>query len=229
MTTIATVCARGGSRGVPGKNSRLMLGRPLIGYTIGQALSCPEIDKVYVSTDSEEIAEIAVSEGALLLGLRPAHLATDDAPKLPVIEHLVESVEASGVPVDRIVDLDPTSPLRVSSDISRCLQLLDPDTDVVITGYRSDKNPYFNMVEEKDGEWFGLVVDGGGVGSRQLAPPVYAMNASIYCWWRRSLGSSLWEGHVRMYEMPRERSIDVDHPLDWDLVELLLRRREEGQ
>lgn len=226
MRTIATVCARAGSKGVPGKNARNLLGKPLISYTLQQALACPEIDSVYVSTDSPELAGIARAEGAIVLGLRPAHLATDEAPKLPVIKHLVECVEMSGVEVARVVDLDPTSPLRDVTDISACLELLDEQSDVVITGYKSDKNPYFNMVEDKGSGRFGLVKSPeGAIPGRQSAPPVFAMNASIYCWWRRTLGSDLWNGVVRLYEMPRERSIDIDHPLDWAQVEATLRAR----
>jgi len=228
MTTIATVCARGGSRGVPGKNIRPMLGRPLIAYTIEHALSCPEIEAVYVSTDSEQIADVAQQEGAVVLGLRPAELATDAAPKVPVIQHLVGEVEASGRHVTRVVDLDPTSPLRSVSDISDCLAMLDEQTDLVITGYRSDKNPYFNMVEDKGDGSFGLVVSPDGpVVARQGAPAVYAMNGSVYVWWRHTLTDTLWSGRVRLHEMPRERSIDIDHPLDWVLVEMLMRERAE--
>lgn len=226
MTTIGTICARGGSRGVPGKNGRDMLGRPLIAYTIEQALACERIDGVYVSTDSEHLARIASDAGATVLGLRPAHLATDEAPKIPVIEHLVVEVEKTGVVVDRIVDLDPTSPLRDLSDIDACIELLTPDTDVVITGYRSDKNPYFNMVEDKGDGRYGLVAaPSAEVVARQAAPAVYAMNGSVYCWWRHTLEKALWGGVARLHEMPRERSIDIDHEIDWQLVELLLKSR----
>lgn len=229
MTTVATVCARGGSKGVPGKNIRPMLGRPLITYTISQAQSAPSIDHVYVSTDSAEVAEIARNAGATVLGLRPAELARDDTPKLPVIEHLVAQIEDSGVTVDRIVDLDPTSPLREVDDIEACIAKLTPDSDVVITGYRSDKNPYFNMVEEKQPGEYGLVCPPTtAFAGRQSAPAVFAMNASIYCWHRSTLNKGLWEGTVRFHEMERTRSIDIDHELDWQLVELILRERETG-
>jgi CMP-N,N'-diacetyllegionaminic acid synthase len=229
MTTMASICARGGSKGVPGKNMRRLLGRPLIAYTIEQALKVPEIDGVYVSTDSEAIAEIAIAEGATVLGLRPAHLATDSAPKIPVIENLVETVEATGTAVDRIVDLDPTSPLRAVDDIHNALRLLTPDVDVVITGYLSDKNPYFNMVEDDGDGWFGLVKPPTTmIAGRQSAPAVYAMNASIYCWHRATLSRGLWSGKVRFLEMPRERSIDIDHEMDWLLVEHLLKERNEN-
>jgi CMP-N,N'-diacetyllegionaminic acid synthase len=227
MTTIATICARGGSVGVPGKNIRTLLGKPLIAYTIEQALACGDIDHVYVSTDSPVIAEIARTFGARVPFVRPAELATHTAPKLPVIRHLVENVEKSGVRVTRIVDLDPTSPLRDPSDIAACLALLDERTDVVITGYESEKNPYFNMVEARADGGVGLVKNPSGeITARQSAPKVYSMNASIYVWHRRTLSKGLWDGFARLHIMPRARSIDVDSELDFKLVELLMKEKQ---
>ena len=228
MKTIATICARGGSTGVPGKNIRPILGKPLIVYTIEQALACPGIDAVYVSTDSEAIADVARAAGARVPFIRPAELATDRAPKLPVIRHLVEALEAECVEIARIVDLDPTSPLRDVADIEACMALLDDATDVVITAYEADKNPYFNMVERQADGGFGLVKrPSGEVAGRQAAPKVYAMNASIYVWHRRTLGGSLWDGRVQLHVMPHERSVDIDTPLDLRIVELLLQERME--
>lgn len=221
MSTICTVCARGGSVGVPRKNVRDLHGKPLIGWTIEKALASPTIDAVYVSTDDDEIAKVAEEFGAVVPYRRPAELATSTAAKVPVIQHLVEKVESLGVEVDRIVDLDPTSPLRSVEDIETAIALLDDDTDAVITAYPSDKNPYFNMVERKDDGFVGLVVPSGAV-SRQSAPKVYAMNASIYVWHRSTLTKGLWGGRTRLYEMPHERSVDIDSELDFKLVELLM-------
>lgn len=223
---IVTICARGGSRGVPGKNIRPLCGKPLINYTIEQALLCQDIDGVYVSTDDPKIAVIAEQAGATVPFIRPAELATSKAPKLAVITHLVEHLESQGMGVDRIVDLDPTSPLRSLEDIHACMDLLDDKTDLVITGYEADKNPYFNMVEAHGDGLVQLVKPlEGGVVARQQAPKVYSMNASIYVWHRRSLKPSLWDGSVRLHEMPRERSIDIDEPLDWKIVEMLMKER----
>ena len=108
--TIATICARGGSQGLPGKNIRPLLGKPLIAYTIEQALAHPQIDRVFVSTDSPVIAEAARKAGAEVPFLRPSQLATHNAGKIAVIEHLVGWVVNHVGPVQRIVDLDPTSP-----------------------------------------------------------------------------------------------------------------------
>lgn len=226
MSTIATICARGGSTGLPGKNIRPLFGRPLIAHTVAHALACPGIDRVFVSTDDEAIAAAARDAGAEVPFMRPAELATSTAAKLPVIRHLVQGVEAMGVQVDRVVDLDPTSPLREVDDVLTCLQLLDADTDVVITGYPAEKNPYFNMVE-LDGQGHAALCKTlpGGVFARQQAPAVYSMNASVYVWWRRSLNQGIWDGRVRLHTMPRERSIDVDSLIDFELVQLLMARR----
>ena len=224
---IITICARGGSAGVPGKNIRPLCGKPLIGWTIEQAFASGVADEVFVSTDSVEIANVARSFGATVPYLRPAELATSTAGKIPVIQHLVDWVEAHQGPVETVVDLDPTSPLRDVSDIQTCFGMLDADTDVVITGYEADKNPYFNMVELKPNGFYERVCQPGNeVLGRQSAPKVFAMNASIYVWYRHSLSSSLWASpKIRLHVMPRERSIDIDHPIDFDLVELLMKKK----
>lgn len=228
MTTICTICARGGSVGVPRKNIRLLYGLPLIAHSIQQAQACKLIDAVYVSTDDDEIAEVARSYGAIVPYKRPAELATSAAAKLPVIEHLVKHLETQGSKISRIVDIDPTSPLRNISDIEAAVALLDNQTDVVITAYPSDKNPYFNMIEaQPDGNIRLVKPLAEGVNSRQAAPKVYSMNASIYVWHRHSLMTGLWKGNTRLYEMPRERSIDIDSEIDFKLVEMLMMQAKE--
>jgi CMP-N,N'-diacetyllegionaminic acid synthase len=230
MKTIASICARGGSVGVPGKNIRFLQGKPLIAHTIEQALSIKSIDAVYVSTDSPEIAEVARQYGALVPYLRPAELATSNAAKVPVIQHLCDWVSCNAGGFDRVVDLDPTSPLRTIEDIEACLSLLDEGTDAVITAFESEKNPYFNMVEQKPDGNIGLVCQPAGmVVARQQAPHVYSMNASIYVWHRHTLSKGLWSGRLKLHVMPRERSIDIDSPLDFAIVEMLMNLAKEAQ
>lgn len=230
MKTIASICARGGSVGVPGKNIRVLQGKPLIAHTIEQALSVKSIDAVYVSTDSPEIAEVARQYGALVPYLRPAELATSNAAKVPVIQHLCDWVSGNAGGFDRVVDLDPTSPLRTIDDIEACLSLLDEVTDAVITAFESEKNPYFNMVEQKPDGNIGLVCQPAGmVVARQQAPHVYSMNASIYVWHRHTLSKGLWSGRLKLHVMPRERSIDIDSPLDFAIVEMLMNQAKEAQ
>lgn len=224
---IITICARGGSTGVPGKNIRDLCGKPLIAWTIEQAFASKIADQVFVSTDSEDIAHIARRFGAQVPYTRPAELSTATAGKLPVIQHLVDWVELRHGPVNAIVDLDPTSPLRDVADIQTCFSMLDADTDVVITGFEADKNPYFNMVERKASGFYERVcLPGKEVLGRQSAPKVFAMNASIYVWHRASLSSSLWDSpRIKLHAMPRERSVDIDHEIDFELVTLLMNKK----
>ncbi len=224
MSTICTICARGGSQGVPGKNIRMIGGKPLIAHSIEMAVAHPLLDSVYVSTDSAEIAAVALRAGAVVPFLRPAELATAQAGKLPAIIHLVQHIEREGRKIDTIVDLDPTSPLRLAADIDACLALIADGAPAVITGYHADKNPYFNMVElDDDGAaMLSKRPPGTIVLSRQTAPPVYSMNASIYVWRREALGENLWTARPRLHVMPRERSVDIDSEIDFKLVELLM-------
>lgn len=230
MKTIGTICARGGSKGVPRKNVRPLLGKPLIGHTIEQALTCEEIDEVFVSTDDHEIAEVAKDFGAIVPFIRPYKLATSDAGKLDAIVHLVEHLLATGEQISRIVDLDPTSPLRTVDDILAAVSLLDSETDCVITGYRADKNPYFNMVEPNVDGFFQLVKQlEGNLLTRQSAPDVFAMNASIYVWHLDTLKQGIWTKRTRLYEMPHERSVDIDNEIDFKFVELLMKEAMTGE
>ena len=234
MKVLCTICARGGSKGVPNKNIRNLFGKPVIAHTIELAKRCSRIDRVVVSTDSPQIAEVARSFGAEAPFLRPAELATDTAAKPPAIRHAVNYyIEQCKFTPDLIIDLDPTSPLRELQDIEKCLDLIekDPDCDSVITGYLSTKNPYFNMVEVNQDGYAELskrhLVNGVYVYRRQDAPSVYAMNASIYVWRTGILfqQQNIVSGRVRFYEMPHERSVDIDTEIDFNLVELLMKEK----
>lgn len=228
MRVVATICARGGSKGVPRKNLRPLCGKPLVAHSIEQALSCSRIQSVFVSTDDPEIAEVARGAGAVVPFLRPAELATDDAGKLPVIRHLASHIADNEPPFDLLIDLDPTSPLRSLDDINGCLDAVKPGVDNVITGYLSDKSPYFNMVERDERGWARLSKPPPAqVARRQDSPPVFAMNASIYVWRSTTLHLGLFEGNSYLYEMPRERSVDIDSEVDFILVEALMSSRRE--
>lgn len=229
MSVLCTICARGGSKGVPNKNIKELLGKPLIAYTIEQALCCRFIDRVVVSTDSQDIAIIAKQYGVEVPFMRPSDLATDESPKLPVIQHAVRYyIENLNFKPDYVIDLDPTSPLRISDDIEKCLNLImnDFNCDSVITGYRSNKNPYFNMVEiDPKGFAYLSKETEKQVIRRQDAPIVYAMNASIYVWKTEVLlnQTRIVSGKMKLIEMPKERSIDIDTGIDFKLVELIMR------
>jgi CMP-N,N'-diacetyllegionaminic acid synthase len=217
---IATVCARGGSKGLPGKNIRPFAERPLIAHTILQALACTAISDVYVSTDDEKIAEVARSVGARVPFIRPPELASDHAPKLPVVEHLVSWVETHEREVSHIIDLQPTSPLREKSDIEAALARA-PNAQLVISVSRAKDNPYFNLVEQRDSQLVYLCKGNGEV-RRQDAPAVYALNGSIYVWKRYALAHAcvhgMWSVPMTPYIMPRWKSIDIDDLDDFELA-----------
>ncbi|MBI4423589.1 MAG: acylneuraminate cytidylyltransferase family protein [Elusimicrobia bacterium] len=230
MRVIATICARGGSKGVPRKNLRMLCGKPLIVHSIEQALACRSIERTYVSTDDLEIAEVARRAGAKVPFLRPAELATETAGKIPVIRHLAAHVLANDPPFDLLVDLDPTSPLRALEDIQACIDAVHSGVDNVITAYPAEKSPYFNMVERDGDGWARLVkpLDPPAV-RRQDAPEVFSMNASIYVWRRETLERGLFGGKTHLHVMPRERSVDIDSEFDFMIVEKLMEgRRQPG-
>lgn len=229
--TIATICARGGSKGLPGKNIRPFAGKPLVEHTIGHALACGELDGVYVSTDDPAIAEVALAAGATVPYLRPAELATDQAAKLPVIEHLVRHLEGTGENITRIVDLQPTSPLREPSDIAeaiaRCVGV-----DLVVSVRQAQDNPYFNLAERGDDGLLHLC-KGDGSARRQDTPAVYALNGSIYVWQRAALRRAadygLWSVRVAAFEMPAWKSVDIDGLEDFEYAEWLHARHASGR
>ncbi len=231
MKILCTICARKGSRGVPNKNIKNLAGKPLIVHTIEQAISAPLIDSVIVSTDSKKIVAIAREAGAEAPFIRPKELATDTASKIPVIQHALRyCIEQMDITPDLVIDLDPTAPLRSQDDIKACLDCIinNKEIDAVITGFRSNKNPYFNMVEVQDDGFVKLSKDSGRFTSRQTAPVVYAMNASIYIWRTQKLLESkhLFDNNIKikLVEMSAERSMDIDSEIDFKFVEFLLKK-----
>ncbi len=228
---IITICARGGSKGVPGKNIKLLFGKPLIEYTIDQAKSVPWIDRIIVSTEDVKIKKIAEKNNIEVPFLRPKALAGDKAAKIPAIIYAVQESESIfDANYDIVCDLDPTSPLRNIEDIKNVIKILSgkPKTKSVFSVCSAYKNPYFNMVEKnKDG--FAEISKKleRPIVRRQDAPKVYEMNASIYAIWKNVLlkEKTFFTSQTRVYEMPRERSVDIDSPVDFKLVEILMKSR----
>ena len=228
---LCTVCARGGSKGVPGKNIRPIGGKPLIAHSIDQAKRSGLFAAVAVSSDSDEILDAAGRWGADILIRRPDEMATDKAGKLPAIRHAALTAEEKlGRKLDILVDLDCTSPLRLPEDIKNAVAFLETSgASCVITGAEAHRSPYFNLVEvTPEG---GVAVSKslpGGIVRRQDAPRCFDMNASIYVWRREPFMSEpfVFGPRTRLWEMPPERSFDIDNPLDWDIVEFLMTRTD---
>ena len=227
MNIVATICARGGSKGVPRKNIRLLCGKPLIVHTIETAQKCPLINRIIVSTDDREIAEIARKASAEVPFMRPEELAQDDTAKLPVIKHAIQFLESQGYSPDIVVDLDPTSPLRTDKDIEACIRMvMAGEADNVFSVTRASKSPYFNMVEIIDGKVRLVKQLDRPAKRRQDAPEVYDMNASIYVWKRDALmnNETIYLENTRIYLMPKW-AIDIDDETDFEFVEYMLSRR----
>ena len=228
---LCTICARGGSKGVKGKNFKLINGKPLIAYTIETALQSEVFDHIVVSSDSKDIQNIAVEYGAEVFFTRPAELASDNAAKMPVIRHaFIESEKYYNDEYDILVDLDATSPLRTIDDIKACIDLLiEKKSENVITAMPSRRSPYFNLIERDSLGWWNVSKKlEKELVRRQDAPSCYDMNASIYVWTRDSIlhNDSVFNATTELYVMPEERSIDIDSELDFQFVEFLLSRKD---
>jgi CMP-N,N'-diacetyllegionaminic acid synthase len=230
MSRICTICARGGSKGVKNKNIRDLAGKPLIAYAINQAQASHLFDVIVVSSDSPEILDIGRKYGADLLVKRPEELATDTAAKVPVIRHCVAEAEGvTGKRFDVVVDLDVTSPLRLVEDIQGAVNLLENEKVAnVITGAPARRSPYFNLVElGKDGVVRLSKSLEQPIVRRQDSPHCFDMNASIYVWQRTALFESLtiFNADTRLFVMPKERSTDIDDEIDFEIVELLMKKQ----
>jgi CMP-N,N'-diacetyllegionaminic acid synthase len=234
MKVLCTICARGGSKGVKGKNIKLINGKPLIAYTIEQAKKSGLFEHIVISTDSDEIAEVSKEYGAEVFFKRLPEMASDTAGKLEVIKDaFVKSEEFYKKKFDYLIDLDATSPLREVEDIINAFkQFLKKDNDNLITAMPSRRSPYFNLIEcDKDGKVSLSKPLDTNVVRRQDAPNTYDMNASIYIWKREVIlnESSIFLEKTGLFVMPEERSIDVDTLLDFEIVEYLLQKKSGAE
>jgi CMP-N,N'-diacetyllegionaminic acid synthase len=222
---VCVIPARGGSKGLPGKNIKNLLGKPLISYSIEQAQESRYIDRVIVSTEDRKIAGIAKNAGAEVPFERPAELAQDSSSGIDVLLHAINWLENEGkYAFDILVLLHATAPLRTVEDIDKCIELLFEENALnVFSVTESHRNPYFNMVELHNDGKVTLVKDGAFV-TRQSAPSVFDMNASIYVWWKDVLkiDKSIFSDKTYLYVMPKERSVDIDDELDFKIIEMLL-------
>ena len=227
---LCTICARGGSKGVKNKNIKPLLEKPLIAYTIEQALESGLFEHVVVSTDSDAIATISQEYGAEIFFKRSEAMASDRAGKLDVIrDAFVRSEAHYDTQFDYLVDLDATAPLRIVEDIVNALkQFIQNNNDNLITAMPSRRSPYFNLVEvDKKGKVSLSKKLDESIVRRQDTPKSYDMNASIYIWKRHVIlnENSLFLENTGLYVMPEERSIDIDTELDYKFVEFLMKEK----
>lgn len=226
MNTVAIIPARGGSKGIKKKNIKLFNGKPLINWTIEVALQCSCIDRVIVSTDSEEIADIAKSAGAEAPFLRPADIAQDTTSDMPVLEHVARFLEENeGVRSDIIIYLRPTQPLRIKEDIEGAHELFTSIMpDWVRSICDSEYHPYWMKVMH--GNELAPFVSGKSEQEyyqRQLLPPAYRINGLVDITKYDTIINKklLYGGDVRGFLTPVERSLDIDSELDFKVAEFV--------
>ena len=219
--------------GLPNKNIKVLIDKPLIAWSIEQALETPEIEKVVVCTDSIEIKKIAEDYGAIVPFNRPSEISRSETPKFEVFKYALEKCEeVFGEKYDAFVDLDCTNPLRTSKDISNCIQMFydrkKNNVDGVFTICKSRKNPYFNMLEKDYNGALKLAKKlGNAVTRRQDAPEIFDHVASIYVLdpdYVRS-AKNLLDGYTEGYDIGIEKSYDIDSNYDFQLIELLIKNK----
>jgi len=222
---LCTINARGGSKGIPGKNIRELGGLPLIAWSIREARRSAYLDRVIVSSDDAAILAVARAHGAETPFVRPAELARDDTPGVDPVLHAVAALAPDSY--DYVVLLQPTSPLRQVEDIDGAItRCLDGGWPCCISVTQPEKSPYY-MFRMDEGARLSPVIEQQSFHTcRQTLPKVYAPNGAVYvanCAWLAQTRSYL-TPETRGYEMPRERSLDIDELLDFELCELMLKR-----
>ena len=229
----AFIFARGGSKGLPGKNTRLLAGKPLIGWAVEQALAVPAIDRVIVSTDTSEIAAAAQAYGAQVPFVRPARLALDTTPELEAWCHALNYLRKTENRLpEAFVSVPATAPLRKPADISACIDLFaQGGSDVVLTITHARSNPWFNMVAyAQDGTIAPVNNPEGTVMRRQDAPHVMDISTVAYVADPKFVlaGNRIFSGRVRGVVRPPEHAIDIDTALDFEIADFLMHKRLEA-
>lgn len=226
--TVAIIPARGGSQGIPRKNICLAAGKPLIAWTIEAALASPSLDRVLVSTDDQEIAEVALHWGAEVPFIRPAELATEAVPVVEAVGHALKWLEETeGYKPDNVMCLLPTAPLRLAGDIEAAIRLFEEknaDSLISMTPVR-DHPSWMKVVDDRGSVCDFIAVKGARPPRRQELNPLFIINGAIYLARRHLLGDppSWYKGRAVAYVMPRSRSLDVDTPWDLYLADLVLK------
>lgn len=224
MKPLVVIPARGGSKGIPRKNIKPFLGRPLIHYSIDVARQVAPDKRVILSTDDDEIAEVGRQTGLSVPYMRPDCLATDTASSRDVILDVMGWADDMGLDYDCVLLLQPTSPLRTVDDVRRCLDRYTPDIDMVVSVVPATSNPYYNCYETDLETGFLHISKGDGLYMRrQECPPAWEINGAVYVINPESLRKMPLGAFPRRIpvEMPGERSIDLDTPRDWVVAEAL--------
>lgn len=232
MNYLVIIPARGGSKGVPGKNIRLLNGKPLIQYTIEAAQEVFPNDSICVSTDSHEIKSCVEKIGLNVPFMRPLELATDEAGSFEVLQHALRFYNQKGYNPETIILLQPTSPLRIGNHIKEAIKLYESyiDIDMLVSVCETKSNPYFSLFEENAD---GLLIKSkeSNFTRRQDCPKVWEYNGAIYIISVDSLRiySSLAFPNVKKYVMSEAESVDIDSEMDFHLAELIIKNFNKGK
>ena len=233
MNYLSLVCARGGSKGLPGKNAKILSGKPLIGHAVSCAKSLTRVQSVFISTDSEELAELAKSEGAQVPFLRPEKLSQDGSSEWDVWRHMIHYWNTQQIEYHGLLVVPPTAPLRSKADVEACLDLFETGKfDIVVTVTDAARSPYFNMVKESEGGCVELVIQPESkMVRRQDVPEVFDMTTVAYVANPDYVlsASGLFDGRVGHVHVPPERAIDIDTQLDFDIAQYLAQERFKNE
>lgn len=227
MNKVAMIFARGGSKGIPNKNLQLVAGKSLIQRAIDTALASVNVDRIIVSTDSTEIAKVAIAAGAEVPFLRPAYLAEDSSAEWFAWRHALAYLDKSdGVLPDAMISIPTTSPLRLVSDIDACIEAYDQGGwDAVITVSEAQRNPYFNMVQIDSSSRASIAVKPpSDLVRRQDSPVLFDICTIAYVVRAEFVlqHDSMWDGRVGTVVIPQERALDIDTPFDLKVADLIL-------
>lgn len=220
---LGIIPARGGSKGVPGKNIRPLAGKPLIAWTIEAAAKSKYLDRLIVTSDDEAIIQTSLACGADVPFVRPAHLAQDDTPGIAPVLHAMDKLPE----YDYIVLLQPTSPLRNAQDIDTCIERFAVTAaEAVVSVTEQEKSPYW-MFEVGEAGKLEPIMGKTDTSRRQDLPRVYALNGAVYVSSAEVLKrtESFLTDNTEAYIMPKERSIDIDTVIDFRICEMILKER----
>ncbi|WP_077651685.1 cytidylyltransferase domain-containing protein [Salinivibrio kushneri] len=218
MKSIAIIPARSGSKGIPGKNHKMLHGKPLVAYTLEAAI-CSDVDDILVTTDCDIVTEIATSYGVGVVR-RPSELAGDSSSTLSALQHALEQTSDH---YDAVVTLQPTSPLREADDINRSLELFfsTPGADSLVSVVEVPHNFHPQKIMRYNGQF---LVGDNDVVRRQEIDPLYARNgAAIYITKYERIQDFVFGGNVIPFFMNKLKSLDIDDAEDWELASLLLK------